>query len=91
MKNRFGKMLLLAGALAEAADLYQSALRATVRVTAGPTSGTAFVVNVDGKDDHLLVTAAHVFKDMPGETCTVVFRRSKGEGRFERHEARCDQ
>lgn len=73
-----------------AADVAESAVRATVRVYRGPQSGTGFVVELnDGEGaerQHVLVTAAHAFEQMPGATCVVVLRESDERGRFVRRE-----
>ena len=85
----FAAMAVLPVALAfnpcaRAADPAEDALRATVRITRGPHSGTGFFVATREKGEagvkHFLVTAAHVLTDIEGEKCTVVFRaRGKGE------------
>jgi len=72
------------------AEPYEDALRASVRITNGKISGIGFIVAAGDKADpgrqHLLVTAAHVFRDMAGETCTLVFRAPGKEGGFVRKE-----
>ncbi len=74
------------------ADPYEDALRATVRITNGKASGTGFIVATGEKADagkqHLLVTAAHVFRDMAGEICTLIFRAPGKDGSFVRKEVK---
>lgn len=72
------------------ADVYEDAMRATVRVISGDASGTAFVVRLPGQgtssQSYRLVTAGHVLEQMQDAACQVVFRR-QGEGHaFVRHE-----
>lgn len=65
------------------AETALEALRATVRLTDGQKGGTAFIVAVEGKPgarQHLLVTAAHVFKDLKPPACTLVFRALDDKG-----------
>jgi hypothetical protein len=66
----------------------EDAMRATVRLFDGASSGTGFFVATGEAADagrrSLLVTAAHVFDGMKGDKCTVVFRlidRERGIGR----------
>jgi hypothetical protein len=70
------------------AEPAEDALRATVRLFDGGTSGTGFFVATGDAADagkrNLLVTAAHVFESMKGDKCTAVFRlidRDRGFGR----------
>lgn len=56
---------------------FEDALRATVKLSAGDAAGTGFVIQKDEKI--YLATAAHVFHDMKGETCRVVFRKKEGD------------
>lgn len=70
------------------ADVHKDALRATLRISDGAASGTGFLVTVGEQAGGkcLLVTAAHVFRDMKGEDCSLVFRSADGEGGFVRKE-----
>jgi len=72
------------------AEPYEDALRATVRITNGKASGTGFFVVTGDKSDperqHLLITAAHVLRDMAGDTCTIIFRAQAEGGEFVRKE-----
>lgn len=71
-------MILWQADAGRAGEPAEDALRATVRITKGPRSGTGFLVGLPGAaaDSRTcyLVTAAHVFNDMEGERCTVIFR-----------------
>jgi hypothetical protein len=71
----------------------EHAMAATFRVFVGSTSGTVVVVEVPGekeddKPQHLLVTAAHVFRNMQGEQATLVLRARKKDGSYERREVK---
>ena len=81
--------------LCRSADLATDAFRATVRITTGSTSGTAFFVTLgemsDPKRRHLLVTANHVLHEFSGETCTVLFREHGNDGTYIRKEVGCGQ
>lgn len=57
----------------------EEALRGTFRVFKGATSGTAFIVSLSDREEirgkkHVLVTAAHVFRDLKGDGCTLLLR-----------------
>lgn len=70
-------------ACAARGDVAIDSLRATVRVHAGERSGTGFVVEVPApaaSATRLLVSAAHVFENTPGDACTVVFRGGPAQG-----------
>jgi hypothetical protein len=69
----------------------EESVRATVKITRGPTSGTGFFVDATDPDEPktrrtVLVSAAHVFDDMKGTDCTVVFRAPGPGGTFVRRE-----
>lgn len=72
------------------AEPYEDALRATVHITNGSAGGTGFIVAIGDKgasgSQHVLVTAAHVLRDMKGETCKLIFRAPDKEGDFIRKE-----
>lgn len=82
--------ICLSASVAGAAEPAEEALRATVRIASGSRSGTGFLVAVGTKADsqarYALVTAAHVFRDMGGPRCTVVFRAPAGKNDFVRKE-----
>jgi hypothetical protein len=66
-------------------DPIEAAMRATARVVAGQTSGTAFFVSTAspteaGKQVTLLITAAHVFEGMPGDIAVAVLRSKVKDG-----------
>ncbi len=56
---------------------FEDALRATVKLSGGPVTGTGFVIEKDEK--HFLATAAHVMNDFKGEICQVVYRTEGGK------------
>ncbi len=57
---------------------FEKALSATVRLTNNGISGTGFVIEKDKKT--FLVTAEHVFQDLKGEQCDLVYRKKKEKG-----------
>ena len=69
-------------------DYFEDSLRATVRIHRGSVSGTGFVIALQDAPEagpkHLLVTAAHVFNHLQGETCEVSFRVPDPERGFAR-------
>jgi hypothetical protein len=85
-------LFLVAATLAPAApeDVAEAALRATVRVHNGVSSGTGWFVAVPGPDDevrHVLVSANHVFDAMKTPECSIVYRApAKGDGFVRREE-----
>ncbi|MCH1409306.1 MAG: serine protease, partial [Verrucomicrobiales bacterium] len=56
---------------------FEDALRATVKLSGGPVTGTGFVIEKDEK--HFLATAAHVMNDFKEEICQVVYRTEGGK------------
>ena len=58
-------------------------MRATFRLTDGKVSGTTWIVSVpadgDRKAETVLVSATHVFRDLKGETASLVLRKLSGE------------
>lgn len=82
---------LSAPAPAAPEDVAEAALRATVRVHNGATSGTGWFVAVPGPDGepvHVLVTAHHVFDGMKTPDCTVAFRAPGPGGTFVRKDTK---
>ena len=73
-------MTLVMTAAAAADDAALAALRATVRLHGGGSSGTAFLVALSDAEPPLLVSAAHAFENAKGESCTVVCRGPAAEG-----------
>ncbi len=65
------------------ADPFVEAVHVAVRLVGEGASGTGFLVKA-GEDRIILATAAHVFDDLKGETCQVIFRHPKESGGFER-------
>ncbi|MDG2122114.1 MAG: serine protease [Verrucomicrobiales bacterium] len=77
---------LLIPLLHASATPYLPALEATVRITGGSASGTAFIVATGSTPPHLLVTAAHVFHDIKSESATTVLRSTSPDGHSTRNE-----
>lgn len=65
-------------------------MQATFRLTDGRTSGTAWLVSIPSEEQNLtstvVVTAAHVFNNLNGETATLILRKKNDDGSFERLE-----
>lgn len=73
-------VLALAADGPEADDFNTQLMRATVKLSHDRSTGTGFVL-AKGKN-YLLVTAAHVFDNTPGDETSVVFRSKQGEGEY---------
>lgn len=76
--------------VSDAADPIEDSIRATARISSGPESATAFVVDLgadraEGKR-FALVTAAHVFEEMKASSCIVHFRLPDDDAGFVRRE-----
>lgn len=85
MRLACAAVMLLSTAVASAADdACLAALRATIRLHGGGKSGTAFAVTLPTDGDRpaavVLVSAAHTFENMQGETATAVLRAAAGAG-----------
>ena len=82
--------LLLAGSLrAEQEDLNTQLMRATVKVSHDKTTGTGFVLyrpasHQTERSRFILVTAGHVFENIPGNEATLFFRKKEREGEYKK-------
>jgi hypothetical protein len=82
--------LLLAGSLrADQEDLDTLMMRATVKVGHEKSAGTGFVLcrpdpHEPARSQFVLVTAAHVFENIPGHEATLSFRTRKAEGVYKK-------
>ncbi len=82
--------LLLAGALhADQEDLNTQLMRATVKVSHEKSTGTGFVLcrpdpHEPRRSQFVLVTAAHVFENIPGDEATLSFRTKESEGVYKK-------
>lgn len=89
-------VLLMFVGITPAAEQAEAAMRATVRISQGNTSGTGWLVALEAPPDappdaprkHLLVTAAHVFSNMDSGECTLHFRTADQERGFVRKEVK---
>lgn len=61
-------------------DFHTQFMRATVKISHDKSTGTGFVLTKGEKC--LLVTAAHVLEQTPGDETTVVFRSKQAEGEY---------
>lgn len=77
-------ILCTASARAEDEDLNTQLMRATVKLSHDKSTGTGFVLSKGREDGYILVTAAHVFDNTPGEETMVVFRSTQAEGEYTR-------
>lgn len=85
MRLACAAVMIFSAAVAPAADdACRTALRATFRLHGGGQSGTAFAVEVPAEGDRaaavLLVSAAHTFEKMQGESATAVLRAPAAAG-----------
>ncbi|MBA2116631.1 S1 family peptidase [Bremerella alba] len=77
-------LLLLFGSSVGAAtqDANTQVFRATFKIVHKKSTATGFVLSPDGGKSFILITAAHVLDQTPGEQTTVVFRCQTGEGEY---------
>lgn len=82
--------LVLADRTAFAADVAEFVLRATARVTDGNRSGTGFFVKLPevpaGKQNTVLVTAAHALEEMTGPNGKLILRSGNDLDGYQRRE-----
>lgn len=71
-----------APAHAEDTDLNTQLMRATVKISHAKSTGTGFLLTSGEGPQFILVTAAHVFDNTPGDETTVIFRQRKAEGEY---------
>ncbi|MCX7422301.1 MAG: serine protease [Planctomycetia bacterium] len=73
-------LLLVSPAIAEDEDLNTQLMRATVKISHDKSTATGFVLS--NEKGYILVTAAHVFDNTPGDETTIVFRSQQAEGEY---------
>ena len=82
--------LLLAGSLrADQEDLNTQLMRATVKVSHKKSTGTGFIIcrsdpHESQHNQFVLVTAAHVFENIPGNEAILSFRTKEAEGVYKK-------
>lgn len=83
-------LLPLAGtAVAEGEDLNTQLMRATVKVSHEKSTGTGFLLHRPAPTDpsrgqFVLVTAAHVLENIPGDEAVLSLRRQEGDGVYKK-------
>jgi hypothetical protein len=78
-------VVVLVGSLrADGEDLGTQLMRATVRVSHDKSSGTGFVLSRPHRNQFVLVTAAHVLENIPGDEAVLGFRRREAEGVYKK-------
>jgi hypothetical protein len=83
-------LLLLAGPLAaDQEDLDTQLMRATVKISHEKSAGTGFFLcrpdpHAPERHQFVLVTAAHVFENIPGDRATLYFRTRESEGVYKK-------
>ena len=65
-------------------DLNTQLMRATVKISHEQSTATGFMLMHGKEGKHLLVTAAHVFENTPGDETTVIFRSEQAEGEYKK-------
>jgi V8-like Glu-specific endopeptidase len=67
----------------EAEDLNTQMMRATVKIMHEKSTATGFILT-KAPDQHILVTANHIFDTTPGDQTEILFRQKTGEGEYKR-------
>lgn len=65
-------------------DLNTQLIRATVKIEHPASTATGFILADKGDDSWILVTAAHVLNQTPGNTTTVILRQQVEEGVYKK-------
>jgi hypothetical protein len=71
-------------ARAEDEDLNTQLMRATVKINHDKSTATGFILSTGKDEKYVLVTAAHVFDNTPGNETVIVFRSKKAEGEYKK-------
>ena len=61
-------------------DLNTQLMRATFKIMHEKSTATGFILKKNNEEKHILITAAHVLNNTPGDETTVIFRTKKAEG-----------
>lgn len=69
-------------AIAEDDDFDTQLMRATVKISHDKSTATGFILTNSENGKYILVTAAHVFNNTPGDETTIVFRSRQAEGEY---------
>ncbi len=68
----------------EAEDLHTQFMRATVKISHDQSTGTGFILNRPTDGRWLVVTAAHVFDNTPGEETALIFHAQQADGGYQK-------
>lgn len=73
---------------AENDDINTRLMRATLKISHANSTGTGFILYHEKNEKHVLVTAAHVFENTPGEETSLLFRTKQAEGEYKKEPAK---
>lgn len=57
-------------------------MRATIKIMHEKSTATGFILRKNKEQKHILITAAHVFSNVPGDDINLIFRTKKSEGEY---------
>lgn len=77
-------LVCIARVRAEEEDLSTRLMRSTVKISHDKSTATGFIVTNISDSQYILVTAAHVFENTPGNETMIVFRSKQDEGEYSR-------
>ena len=63
-------------------DLNTHLMRATFKITHEKSTATVFILKKNNEEKYILITAAHVLNNTPGDETSVIFRTKKAEGEY---------
>lgn len=63
-------------------DLNTQLMRATVKITHEKSTATGLILMKSKDEKHLLITAAHVLNNTPGDETSILYRTKKAEGEY---------
>jgi len=77
-------LLFVCPVFAESEDLNTQLMRSTIKISHANSTGTGFILYNQKDEKHILVTAAHVLENTPGEETSIIFRSKQAEGEYKK-------
>lgn len=77
-----GSTFITSQASAADEDFTTQLMRATIKIAHEKSTATGFILTKPNEEKHLLITAAHVLNNTPGDETTLLYRIKKSEGEY---------
>ena len=78
----FGSTIIISQISAADEDLNTQLMRATFKIIHEKSTATGFILKKNNEEKYILITAAHVLINTPGDETTLQFRTKKADGEY---------